>query len=77
MPVARVATPTATRPIGVARKTGRKSAGFIDSVLGVRNEFYGNVVQNSRRGPRKHLRSVAQFHSCETFPGRVVTQRAL
>lgn len=37
---------TLTREMGVARKTGRKSAGFIDSVLSLINDFYGTVVQN-------------------------------
>ncbi|MDZ7673736.1 MAG: hypothetical protein U5K30_01495 [Acidimicrobiales bacterium] len=35
-----------SREMGIARKTGRKSAGFIDSVLALITEFYGTVVQN-------------------------------
>lgn len=35
-----------TREMGVARKTGRKSQGFIDSVLSLINDFYGTVVQD-------------------------------
>lgn len=35
-----------TRDMGVARKTGRRSEGFIDSVLGLIADFYETVVQN-------------------------------
>lgn len=35
-----------TREMGAARKTGRKAAGFIDSVLGLLTDFYGTVVQD-------------------------------
>lgn len=35
-----------TRDMGVARKTGRKTQGFIDSVLALIADFYGTVVQN-------------------------------
>jgi hypothetical protein len=35
-----------TREMGVARKTGRKSAGFIDSVLDLITDFYGTVVED-------------------------------
>jgi hypothetical protein len=31
--------------MGVGRKSGTRSPGFIDTVLGVINDFYGNVVQ--------------------------------
>lgn len=39
-------TLTLTREMGVARKTGRSTQGFIDSVLGLIAVFYGSVVQN-------------------------------
>jgi hypothetical protein len=35
-----------TRDMGVARKTGRTSPGFIDSVLQLITDFYGTVVQD-------------------------------
>ena len=35
-----------TVDMGVGRSTGKKSPGFIDSVLGLINDFYGSVVQN-------------------------------
>lgn len=35
-----------TREMGVARKTGRKSEGFIDSVLALITDFYATVVQD-------------------------------
>jgi hypothetical protein len=35
-----------TREMGVARKSGRKAAGFIDSVLSLITDFYGTVVQD-------------------------------
>jgi hypothetical protein len=34
------------RPMGAARKSGGKNPGFIDSVIGLLEEFYGDVVQN-------------------------------
>lgn len=34
------------RDMGMARKTGRKAPGFIDSMLGLITGFYGTVVQN-------------------------------
>lgn len=37
-----------SREMGIARKTGRKSEGFIDSVLALITDFYGTVVQNLR-----------------------------
>lgn len=37
---------TLTREMGVARKAGRISPGFIDSVLGLITDFYGTVVQD-------------------------------
>lgn len=37
---------TLTREMGVARKAGRTSPGFIDSVLGLITDFYGTVVQD-------------------------------
>lgn len=33
-------------PMGQGRRTGRKNPGFIDSVLGVIDRFYGEAVQN-------------------------------
>lgn len=35
-----------TRDMGLARKTGKKSPGFIDSVLQIITDFYGTVVQD-------------------------------
>lgn len=35
-----------TREMGQARRTGRKSSGFIDSILSLVADFYGNVVQD-------------------------------
>lgn len=34
-----------TVEMGAGRKTGRKSPGFIDSILNVVDSFYGSVVQ--------------------------------
>lgn len=33
-------------PMGVGRRTGKRNPGFIDSVVGLINAFYGDVVQN-------------------------------
>ncbi|MEQ8717697.1 MAG: hypothetical protein RIE08_08805 [Acidimicrobiales bacterium] len=38
-----------TREMGVGRKTGKKTAGFIDSVLDLITDFYGTVARNLTR----------------------------
>jgi hypothetical protein len=37
---------TARTPMGVGRKAGTRSPGFIDSFLGLLTDFYAGVVQN-------------------------------
>lgn len=68
---------TLTREMGAARKTGRKSPGFIDSVLGVINEFYGSVVQNLEQWTPKAPQITRTTPSPEpdATPGRVEMQR--
>ena len=45
-------------PMGVARKAGSRSPGFVDSVLGLVDEFYGCIVQNvtpwQAPAPKRH-----------------------
>lgn len=69
---------TLTKEMGVARKTGRKSAGFIDSVLGLINEFYGNVVQNltpwTPKAPQIN-RSEPELEP-DSLPGRIEMKRS-
>jgi hypothetical protein len=51
-------------PMGVARKTGTKATGFVDSLLGLVNEFYESVVQNvtpwQPQAPRRQPLVVAE-----------------
>jgi hypothetical protein len=63
-------------PMGVGRKAGTRSPGFVDTVLALVDEFYGCIVQNvtpwQAPAPKRHTPTVGddeQPSAADTSPG--------